>query len=55
MREFDISTYGDTAADVYDDWYQDRDDLGPIVTLLAELAAGGKALELGIGTARLGP
>ena len=53
MREYDISTYGDTAADVYDDWYQDRDDLGPIVTLLAELAAGGKALELGIGTGRV--
>ncbi len=53
MREFDISTYGDTVAEVYDDQHQDRDDLAPVVALLAELAGGGKALELGIGTGRV--
>ncbi len=53
MREYDISTYGDTVADVYDDQHQDREDLAPVVALLAELAAGGKALELGIGTGRV--
>lgn len=53
MREYDISTYGDTVADVYDDRHQDREVLTPVVALLAELAAGGKALELGIGTGRV--
>ena len=53
MREYDISTYGDRVADVYDDRHQERDDLTSVVGLLAELAAGGKALELGIGTGRI--
>ncbi len=53
MREYDISTYGDTVADAYDDLHHDREDLAPVVALLAELAAGGKALELGIGTGRV--
>ncbi len=53
MREYDSSTYGDTVADVYDDRHEDREDLAPVVALLAELAAGGKALELGIGTGRV--
>ena len=53
MREYDISTYGDTFAEAYDDLYQDRENLGSVVALLAELAAGGKSLELGIGTGRV--
>ena len=53
MREYDISTCGDTVADVYDDRHQDREDLTPVVALLAELVASGKALELGIGTGRV--
>ena len=53
MSEYDVSTYGDTVADVYDDRHQDREDLAPVVALLAELAGDGKALELGIGTGRV--
>ena len=45
-------TYGERIADVYDDWYS-LPDLDAEVALLAELAAGGRALELGIGTGRV--
>jgi len=47
------STYGDAIADVYDDWYQGRFDIDVAVEFLAELAGGGRALELGVGTGRV--
>ena len=55
---FDAGTYGRSFADVYDDWYSDRDPT-PLVELVNELAAeatrGRRAsiLELGAGTGRL--
>ena len=44
-------TYGKRIADVYDDLYQSYDERA--ITLLAELAGSGRALELGIGTGRI--
>ncbi len=53
VRGYDDQSYGDGFADVYDDWYADITDVGSTTTALVELAAGGRALELGIGTGRL--
>ena len=49
MDRYSASTYGDRIAGVYDEFY------GPVnvserVDVLEELAGGGRALELGIGT-----
>ncbi len=49
MDGYTAATYGDRMADVYDSFY------GPVdvelrIDVLEELAAGGRALELGIGT-----
>jgi SAM-dependent methyltransferase len=52
MDHFGPETYGDRVADVYDDWYKPFDTAAE-VALLAELAHGGRALELGIGTGRI--
>lgn len=54
LEGFRKETYGDLIADVYDDLHS-TPALDPTaeVTLLAELARGGKALELGIGTGRV--
>ena len=49
MRGYTASTYGDRIADVYDDFYEPA-NVSERVDILAELAAGGRALELGIGT-----
>lgn len=49
MQGYDAATYGDRIADVYDEFYKPA-NVGACVELLAELAAGGRALELGIGT-----
>src|SRR5262249_52454356 len=43
--------YGESVAGVYDDWYSDLDPHA--VDVLADLAGGGKVLELGIGTGRI--
>ncbi len=51
MKQFDGMTYGQRIADVYDEFYSEYE--GATVDLLQELAAGGSALELGIGTGRL--
>ncbi|WP_158890981.1 class I SAM-dependent methyltransferase [Amycolatopsis anabasis] len=51
--EADAGRYGQAWADIYDDWFGDLDDTGPAVEVLAELAAGGPALEIGPGTGRL--
>ncbi|MGH3104541.1 MAG: class I SAM-dependent DNA methyltransferase [Gaiellaceae bacterium] len=52
MKDYQPSTYGDRIADVYDEWYGELDP-GTAVTTLAELAGGGPALELAIGTGRI--
>lgn len=49
MNEYTSSTYGDRIASVYDDFYGPA-DVPQRVDVLTELAAGGRALELGIGT-----
>jgi SAM-dependent methyltransferase len=51
MDDFQQDTYGERIAGVYDDWYAGCDPA--CVALLAELAQGGRALELGIGTGRV--
>ncbi len=52
MEKFGPETYGERVADVYDQWYKPVDTAAE-VALLTELAAGGRALELGIGTGRV--
>jgi SAM-dependent methyltransferase len=52
MEQFGPETYGERVADVYDEWYKPVGTAAE-VTLLTELAAGGRALELGIGTGRI--
>ena len=53
MDGYERSSYGDAFADVYDDWYRGVTDVAATVSTLAELAAGGPVLELGVGTGRL--
>jgi SAM-dependent methyltransferase len=53
MEGYGASTYGDAIADVYDDWYQGFFDVDQTVAVLTELAAGGRVLELAIGTGRV--
>lgn len=50
---FDAGTYGRSFADVYDEWYGERDP-GPVVALLRRLAPPpAPVLELGVGTGRV--
>lgn len=51
MHPYDESTYGEAIADVYDATYGGCEEA--TVRLLADLARGGRALELGIGTGRV--
>lgn len=51
MQRYDSATYGERVADLYDEIYTSYDEAA--ITLLAELAQGGSALELGIGTGRI--
>ncbi len=53
MEGYDASTYGEGFADVYDEWYGEISDAAATVEVLADLAAGGPVLELGVGTGRL--
>lgn len=54
MQPFDPALYGDRIADVYDDLYGDATDVAGTVDAVAGLAgAGGRVLELGVGTGRL--
>ncbi|HQZ34692.1 MAG TPA: class I SAM-dependent methyltransferase [Ilumatobacteraceae bacterium] len=53
MRGYDDSSYGDSFAEVYDEWYHGISDVGATVTTLVSLAQGGRVLELGVGTGRL--
>lgn len=50
MNFYSDETYGERVAGVYDEWYSDYDSHA--IDALADLARGGRALELGIGTGR---
>lgn len=52
MPRYDSDTYGELMAEFYDAWYP-AIDAEPAVECLAQLAAGGPILELGIGTGRI--
>ena len=52
MNDYSPSTYGDRIADIYDQLHAGLPK-DPTVNALAKLAAGGRALELGIGTGRV--
>ena len=49
--------YGETFADVYDDWYSEISDVDALVNLIAELMggslSGSSILECGVGTGRV--
>lgn len=49
----EVPGYGEVFADVYDDWYGDRDDVGPIVEAVSAGGNRRRLLELGAGTGRL--
>ena len=49
----DAALYGDSFADVYDEWYLHMFDTAGAVQTLLELAGGGSVCELGVGTGRL--
>jgi SAM-dependent methyltransferase len=51
MDDYSEKTYGERIAGVYDQWYSEFDPAA--VQVLSELAHGGGALELGIGTGRI--
>lgn len=51
MTEYADETYGRRIAGIYDEWYAEFDQ--GMVEALGELAGGGRALELGIGTGRV--
>ena len=51
MNFYSDETYGESVAGVYDEWYSEYDPHA--IDVLAELADGGRALELGIGTGRI--
>lgn len=50
---FAPGTYGESFADVYDDWYADVSDIAGTVRAVVASAAGGLVVELGAGTGRL--
>lgn len=50
MNYYSDETYGEHVAGVYDEWHSNYDSHA--IDVLAELARGGRALELGIGTGR---
>ena len=51
MDDYDASTYGERVADIYDEQHGYLE--GSETDLLAELARGGRVLELGVGTGRV--
>jgi len=51
MNTYQEDTYGERIASVYDAWYAEYD--AATLATLRELAQGGRALELGIGTGRI--
>ena len=53
MKEYTASTYGDRIAERYDHMHPDGPATQAVANVLARLAAGGRTLELGIGTGRV--
>jgi len=53
MDGYGPETYGESFADVYDDWYGTVSDVEATVAGVSVLADGGPVLELGVGTGRL--
>ena len=53
MKEYTAATYGDRIAERYDHVHPDGPATQAVANVLAGLAAGGRALELGIGTGRV--
>jgi hypothetical protein len=59
VRDYDDDTYGESFADVYDDWYHDISDIGSTIATLQRLARPQsegdtpRAVELGVGTGRI--
>ena len=53
MKEYTAATYGDRIAARYDRMHPDGRATQAVANVLAGLAAGGRALELGIGTGRV--
>jgi len=53
VRGYDESTYGDSFADVYDEWYRNVSRIDATVDRLRALGGDGPFLELGVGTGRL--
>jgi SAM-dependent methyltransferase len=51
MKKYTHSTYGDRIADTYDQWYSAYEP--STIQTLVDLARGGRAPELGIGTGRI--
>jgi SAM-dependent methyltransferase len=51
MDNYREDTYGERIASIYDEWYSAVDEAA--IATLSELARGGRALELGIGTGRV--
>jgi SAM-dependent methyltransferase len=51
MDTYTPATYGERSAGEYDNWHDSYDEAA--IKTLAELAGGGRALELGIGTGRI--
>jgi SAM-dependent methyltransferase len=54
MDDYGPPTYGDRIAGIYDEWHAPSSFEAAGIDFLAGLAAGGPALELGIGTGRVG-
>jgi predicted TPR repeat methyltransferase len=53
MKNYAAVTYGERIADIYDELHGQRLDTSATVAFLEELARGGPALELAIGTGRV--
>lgn len=54
MERFQPGTYGDSIADVYDEWHQFlAEETAATVEVLASLAGSGPVLELAVGTGRI--
>jgi SAM-dependent methyltransferase len=53
MNAYDVTTYGERVAEVYDQWPLVPQNTDAVVACLARLAGRGPVLELGIGTGRI--
>ncbi|MDH4362609.1 MAG: class I SAM-dependent methyltransferase, partial [Acidimicrobiia bacterium] len=53
MERFRPDTYGESFAEVYDEWYQGVSDAEAVASFVAARAGAGPVLELGVGTGRL--